>query len=135
MNPILKNGLAVLAGIAVGMVVNMGLIMLGPSIIPLPEGVNPMDVESLKENMHLFQGKHFIVPFLAHALGTLAGAYTTARLAASNKMAFALAIGAFFMIGGVMNVMSLPAPMWFNVLDLVAAYIPMGYLGWMLASK
>ena len=28
-----------------------------------------------------------------------------------------------------------PAPLWFKVVDLVVAYIPMTYLGWRLAGK
>jgi len=31
-----------------------------------------------------------------------------------------------------MMVMMLPLPMWFNILDLGVAYIPMGYFGWWL---
>ena len=135
MNPIIKNVLAVIVGVFVGGLVNMGFIMLSPSIIPPPEGVNVMDPESLAANIHLFQPKHFIFPFLAHALGTLVGAALAYKIAANNNMKFALGIGAFFLIGGIMNVMALNAPMWFNVLDLVAAYIPMGWLGGRLMQQ
>ena len=134
MNPTIKNVLAVLAGIVAGVVVNMGLIMLGPSLIPPPEGVNVMDPESIAANMHLFESKHFIFPFLAHALGTLVGAFVVAKLTVSHHMKLALGIGAFFLLGGIANVVNLSAPMWFNVLDLVAAYIPMGWLGRKLAG-
>ena len=34
----------------------------------------PLDIESIKENMYLYTPLHFIVPFLAHAIGTLVGA-------------------------------------------------------------
>ena len=129
MNPILKNILAVVAGVILGSVVNMGLIMLSSSVIPPPDGVDVTNMESLKSSMHLFEPKHFIFPFLAHALGTLAGAFTAARIAAGHKMKFALGIGAFFLIGGIANVFMLPSPAWFTVLDLVGAYIPMGWLG------
>lgn len=135
MNPIVKNILAVVAGFVVGSAVNMGLVVLGPMAIPLPEGVNPADMESLKANMHLFEAKHFIFPFLAHALGTLAGAFVAAKVAATHKMKFALGIAAFFMIGGIMNVVMLPSPTWFAALDIVGAYIPMGWLGGRLAVK
>ena len=45
--------------------------------------------------MHLFEPKHFLFPFLAHALGTFAGAWLAAFIAASYKMRFALGIGIF----------------------------------------
>lgn len=135
MNPILKNILAVIAGIILGSVVNMGIIMLSGSIIPPPEGVDPSDMESLKSSMHLFEPKHFIVPFLAHALGTLAGAFVTALIAFSHKMKLALIIGLFFLLGGISSVFMLPSPTWFIVLDLVGAYIPMAWIGGLLAGQ
>jgi hypothetical protein len=135
MNPILKNILAVLAGVILGSIVNMGIIMLSSSIIPPPEGVDPSDMESLKSSMHLFEPKHFIVPFLAHALGTLAGAFITALIAVNHKMKLALVIGLFFLLGGISSVFMLPSPTWFIVLDLVVAYIPMAWIGGRLAGQ
>jgi len=135
MNPIVRNVLAVIAGVFIGMIVNMGLITISPSIIPPPEGVDLSDMESLKANMHLFQPKNFIFPFLAHALGTMVGAYFTARIAATHKMKFALGIGGFFLLGGIANVMMLPSPTWFTILDLVGAYFPMAWIAGKLVEN
>ena len=135
MHPILRNILAVIAGIVVGSLVNMGLINISSSVIPLPEGVDMSTPEGLKAGVHLFEPKHFIFPFLAHALGTLTGAFVAAKLAANNKMKFALGLGVFFLIGGITAVYMIPAPMWFNILDLVVAYIPMAWLGGKLAHS
>lgn len=134
MHLIVKRVFAILAGVAVGMIVNMGLIMISGSIIPLPEGADPSSMESLKATMHLFEPKNFIFPFLAHALGTLAGAIVAALIAPKHKIRFALGIGAFFLLGGITNVIMLSAPMWYNVVDLVFAYLPMGWLGGKIAS-
>ena len=135
MNPIVRNILAVVAGIIIGMVVNMGLIVLGSTIIPAPDGVDVMDPESISASIHLFEPKHFVFPFLAHALGTLAGAFTVAKLAISHQMRFGLGIGVFFLIGGIANLFMIPGPTWFAVVDLVGAYIPMGWLGGKLANQ
>jgi hypothetical protein len=135
MHPIIRNILAILAGIALGSAVNMGIIMLSSSIIPPPEGADVTTAEGLKAAMPLFQPKHFLMPFLAHALGTLAGAALAARLAASYQQAIALSIGAFFLLGGIAAVFMVPAPLWFIVLDLVLAYLPMAYLGWRWAGR
>ena len=101
MNKIVRNVLAVITGIILGSAVNMGIIMLQGYFIVLPEGVDVTNTESLQSSMHLFGPKHFIFPFLAHAIGTLVGAYLSARIAASHKMKFALGIGIFFLIGGL----------------------------------
>jgi hypothetical protein len=134
-NSIVRNILAVIAGIVIGSFVNMGIIMVSGSIIRPPDGADITTTEGLKASMHLFEPKHFIFPFLAHALGTLAGAYIAALIAASHKMKFALAVGAFFLAGGIASVFMLPSPAWYNVIDLVGAYIPMSYLGGKLAVK
>ncbi|MCE9596389.1 MAG: hypothetical protein K8S54_00325 [Spirochaetia bacterium] len=132
---IFRNILSVLAGAVAGSIVNMGLIIAGGSVIPLPAGVDPSDAESLRAAMPLFQPEHFIFPFLAHALGTFAGAGVAALVAATHKLKFALVIGALFLAGGIANTFMLPAPAWFVVLDL-AAYLPAAYLaGKVLQSK
>ena len=86
MNPIVRNVLAVITGVILGSVVNMGIIMLSSSIIPPPEGADLTTEEGLKASMHLMQPKHFIMPFLAHALGTFVGAFVAAIIAISNKI-------------------------------------------------
>lgn len=135
MNPIVRNILAVIAGIVIGSIVNMTLITVSGSIIPPPEGADVTTMEGLKASMALFQPKHFIMPFLAHALGTLVGAVIAALVAGTRKMTFAMVIGCLFLIGGVINVILLPSPVWFAILDVVGAYIPMAYLGGKLAIK
>jgi hypothetical protein len=131
----MKNVLAVIAGIIIGGVVNMGLIMIGGEVIPPPPGADVTDMESLKASMHLFEPRHFISPFVAHALGTLVGALVAAKLASSQQMVFAMGIGAFFLAGGIVNAFMLPAPVWFIVVDLAGAYIPMAWIGGKIATK
>jgi hypothetical protein len=126
---LLRNVLALVVGIAVGGSVNMALITLGPSLIPPPPGVDVNSAESLARAMHLFQPRHFIMPFLAHAVGTLAGALAAYLLAASHRRQVAYAIGAVFLGGGVAASLMIPAPPWFIALDLLTAYLPMAWLG------
>lgn len=133
MKNIIRNTIAVIVGIGVGMFLNGFLISISSKVIPLPDGVNPNNMESLKENMHLFKAKNFLMPFLAHALGTLVAAFVTCKIAVSQHTKLSMLIGALFLIAGFANVMILPAPMWFNIVDLVCAYIPMAYIGYKLA--
>lgn len=135
MNPILRNILAVVAGVVVGGAVNMGLVMISGHIIPPPEGTDNTTMEGLKASLHLFQPKHFIFPFLAHALGTFFGALITALFASNRKMMLSLLIGVVFLIGGISNIVMLPSPLWFTIVDLAAAYIPMAYLASRLIRK
>ena len=134
MPPILRNILAVIAGFLIGSAVNMAIITVGPMVIPPPEGVDMSDMDSFAENLKLLEPANFIAPWLAHALGTLVGAFTAVKVAATHKMKLALGIGLFFLLGGIMMVSMFGGPVWFTVLDLIGAYLPMGYLGGMLGG-
>ncbi|EGF24461.1 hypothetical protein [Rhodopirellula baltica] len=134
MPTILRNILAVVAGLFLGSVLNMAIVTIGPILIPLPGGVDMSDMDQFAENLKLLKPANFFAPWLAHAFGTLVGAFVAAKIAASHKMKFALGIGVFFLLGGITMAMTFGGPLWFIVLDLVGAYLPMGYLGGTLAG-
>jgi hypothetical protein len=124
-----RNVLAVLVGVFVGGLVNMGLILAGPLVIAPPAGVDMTTAEGLQAGLALLEPRHFVFPWLAHALGTLIGAWLAARLAVSHHQRLALVVGVVFLAGGIMAATMIPAPTWFLALDLVGAYLPMAWLG------
>jgi len=135
MNPTVRIILAVVVGFVVGSAFNLALVMVGPTIIPPPAGVDVTDAESIANSMHLFEPKHFITPFLAHAVGTFAGAIVALKVAASDKPTAAWIIGGLFLAGGIYASTVIPAPTWFMALDILGAYIPMAWLAARLAGK
>jgi hypothetical protein len=135
MYPILRNIVAIIAGAVIGSMVNMAFITMSGAIIPPPEGAIVTTTEGLKASMHLFEAKHFIFPFVAHAAGTLVGALLAALIAANHKMRFAFGIGVLFLAGGIASAFMLPAPVWFMLVDISLAYLPMAFVGWKLAIK
>ncbi|MBJ7575264.1 hypothetical protein [Luteimonas sp. MC1828] len=125
---------ATIVGLIVGSVVNMGLINLGASVMPMPGGADTTTVEGLKASLPLFEPRHFTFPFLAHALGTLAGAIVATLLAPGRTSGPAWVVGVAFLVGGIASVVMLPAPVWFSALDLLLAYLPMAWLGHRLVA-
>ena len=125
----IRNIFAVLAGLVIGSLVNIALIAVSPSLIAPPAGIDVTNTESLAKAMHLFAPRHFLMPFLAHALGTLLGALVAYLIAATTKARFAYAIGLVNLCGGIAASFMIPAPTWFIAVDLVAAYLPMAWLG------
>ena len=128
MKGILKNILVFVAGFILGSSVNMGLIITGNQLIPFTDRVNPMDAT-------MWELKYFLFPFLAHSVGTFVGAFIVARYTASYHMILSIFVGVFFLLGGISMVFIMPAPLWFIVVDLLLAYVPMGWLGWKLTGK
>ncbi|MCB0790659.1 MAG: hypothetical protein H6595_13230 [Flavobacteriales bacterium] len=134
MNPILRNILAVVAAFVLGGAMNMGLILLGSAALPPPPGVDVNDPVSINAHIREYSALQLVVPFLAHALGTLVSAFVAARFSTTRKMAFAMAFGVLGLLGGVMAVRMIPdAPLWFVLLDLIVAYLPMAWWGGLLA--
>lgn len=113
----------------------MALITLSPSLVPPPAGVDVSSTESMKAGIHLFEPRHFVMPFLAHALGTLAGALAAYLIAASHKALMAYLIGVVFLCGGIAASLMIPAPAWFIALDLLAAYLPMAWLAIQIGTR
>lgn len=128
--------LAVIAGFIVGSVLNGVLITLSPTLIPPPAGVDIRNAESLSRGIHLFEPRHFVMPFLAHALGTFAGALVGYLIAAPrHKTRAAYILGVLFLLGGIAAAFMIPAPAWYIAVDLVLAYLPMAWLAARLGAR
>lgn len=135
MKTVVRNILAVLLGFFVGGLVNMMLVVAGPHVIPPPPGVDMGDMKSLSAGAHLLGPRHFLFPFLAHALGTLTGALAANVFGSTRRPILAFTVGAIFLAGGIAASFMVPAPGWFIALDLVIAYLPMAWLAARLGSK
>jgi hypothetical protein len=131
----LRIVLAVVSGFVLGSVVNMALIMVSGKVIPPPAGADITTMEGLKASLGLFEAKHFLFPFLAHALGTLIGALVACWLAPSKEPLPAYVVGGLFLLGGVANAFILPAPAWFIATDLLLAYAPATWFAVTLAKR
>ncbi|MBK9162393.1 MAG: hypothetical protein IPM21_00480 [Acidobacteria bacterium] len=130
-----RNIFAVIVGIVAGALVNTGIVMFGPMVIPPPPGADMTTAEGIAAAMPLMEARHFVVPFAAHALGSFVGAFAAASLAVSHKMNIALGIGAFTMLGGILAAWFIPAPFWFVAVDLIFAYIPTAWIAGKLATS
>ena len=132
---LLRNIAAVIAGLLVGSLANMAIVMLGAALVPPPPGVDMTTAEGLQQAMPLLQPKHFIAPFLAHAVGTLVGALLAYWIAGSRKALFAWVIGVLFLCGGIAASTMIPAPTWFKAVDLLFAYLPMAWLATLIGAR
>ena len=93
------NVLAIVVALIAGSIVNMLLVTVGPMLIPPPAGVDVADMASLAASIHLFEARHFVFPFLAHALGTLTGAMIAVMM--SHRAWSAWLVGLLFLVGGI----------------------------------
>jgi hypothetical protein len=135
MKGIVLNVLVFAACVIAGGFINGLIIQYSGAIIPPPAGFDLTTGEGFKAAAAVIEPKHFIMPFLAHAVGTLVGAFLVTLLIKERKLFRALLIGFLFFLVGVYMVFVLPSPLWFDALDLALAYIPMAWIGYKLALR
>lgn len=126
--------LAVIIGWLGGSILNGMLVNVGHWVFPL-EGIDTNDMEALAEIMPTLEYEFYIFPFLAHALGTLAGSALAAFFAIKNQIVASMIVGVIFLGGGIAVNLMIPSQTWFVLVDIFIAYIPMAWLGYMIVQK
>lgn len=132
---IVRNILAVVLGFFIGGVANMGVLLLGHALMPPPAGFDGSSMEGVASTIHLLAPIDFIVPFLAHAAGTFVGVLSSMFIAATSRKTITLILGLLFLIGGVVANVMIPAPIWFRLIDVVIAYVPMAFLAQRISGR
>jgi hypothetical protein len=123
----LRNILAVIAGLFVGSLVNMAIIQLNMRVLfPVPEGVDLRDMEQLTAHMQTLPVTAFLVVMVAHLGQAFVGGWVAARLAAVRPMILAMIVGGVSLAGGISAMLMIDGPGWMAVelpLYLVAAWL------------
>jgi MFS family permease len=122
-----RNVLAVIVGLAVGMAVNMSLIMLNAyALFPMPQGTDMNDAEQMNAYVATLPAVAFFVVMAAHLGQSFVGGWVAARLGSSRPMLLAMIVGLASLAGGVMSMMTIKGPAWLIIelpLYLVVAWL------------
>ena len=122
----LRNVVAVVVGLALGMAVNLGLIQLNVQVLnPMPAGMDMNDPEQFNAYLATLPTSAFVVTMLAHLGQALVGGWVAARFGASRPMLLAMIIGVLSLAGGIAAMMMFKGPDWMVVelpLYLVVAW-------------
>ncbi len=132
---IVRNILAVILGAIIGGLINGATIAIGTMLIPPPAGFDQSTTENFAKTVHLLQPINYLVVFLAHALGAFVGSLVAMFIAVSHRLVIAMIIGALFLLGGTMVAFMAPIPVWYTIVDLLLAYVPMAFIGYKLSRK
>ena len=108
----LRNIGAVIAGLIIGMALNMAIAMLNMFFFPMPEGVSMQDQEAFSAWASALPETAFILPVVAHLAQAFFGGWAAARLGASVPMRLAMIIGVLSLLAGIYNAVSLEIPTW-----------------------
>lgn len=119
MKILLRNILAALAGALVGGLVIMAVQLINAKLYPLPAGVDPSNREAFAAYVAALPVGAFLIILLSYLVGVTAGAWLAARLSANCHWRQGIIVGVLFFFASIMNLMSLPHPVWFWVANLV----------------
>jgi hypothetical protein len=123
----LRNIGAVLAGLVVGMIVNMAFVMLNTFVLfPMPEGTDMNNPDQFNAYIATLPFAAFLVVLVAHLGQSFVGALVAGRLAGSRAMVLAMIIGVLSLVAGILNMMTIKGPDWMYIelpLYLVVAWL------------
>lgn len=126
----MRNVLATIVGfIVASLTVYVFESLIGHNLFPLPEGIDPMDMESIKANMHLIPTGSKIFVIIAHFMGIVCG-MLVAGLISKTSMVPAYIVGVLMLAATAFNIIMLPKEMWFLISDAVFAI-----LGFIIGKK
>lgn len=129
----IRNILAVIIGIVLG-ILTIGLIeSIGHNLFPVPQDIvqtaENQDTEAL---FALISPQMLLFVLLAYLLGSFFGGLITSLI--SKRIMSSIITGGVIMLGGVINLFMIPHPMWFILVSFVV-YIPFAFIGGLLAMK
>jgi len=130
----LRSPLAVLAGVVAGAFVIALFEFLGQHVYPPPAGMDPRNPESIRAAMaHVPKGALFLV-LVAWSAGSVVGGALAARIAPRRPVIHALVVGGLLLAAGVMTMLELPHPGWFQLAG-VATFLPAAWAGSRLVRR
>lgn len=121
----MRDIIAVLVGWIVGMAANMAFIFLSVALYPMPDGVTFNDKEGFAAYVETLPLTAFLIVLVAHLSQAFFGALVAAKISRKRPMVVAMLIGVLSLIGGLINMQSIPLPTWMWIempLYLVAAW-------------
>jgi len=114
----MKAVLGTILGLAASFVVNYAIILM---FMRVDASVDMHDPEALAQALKDFTALDYLVPLAAHAFGLLAGLLVARAICKTSTLPIII-IMTLHMAATVLNLFSLPHPIWFAVLDIA---IPM----------
>jgi hypothetical protein len=103
---------ATLAGLFVGMAVNMAIIQGSMALHGAPADLDWNNAEAVAAYIGSMPWTAFVLAMVAHLAQAFCGGWVAARLTPSRPMASAMIIGTLSALGGIASMQTIPHPWW-----------------------
>ena len=123
-----RSVLAVIAGLMEAMFLIVGTEAVWAVVYPPAPGVDLHDMEACKAHLAQLPAEAYVIVAAGWGLAVLAGSWVATRVGAGRHPAHGIVVGLILLVAAVANMLMLPYPSLFWVLNLVS--FPVGtYLG------
>ncbi|NRB58762.1 MAG: hypothetical protein HRU50_02350 [Winogradskyella sp.] len=96
--------------------------LIGHSLFPLPEGVDPMDIEWIKANMDKIPVGAKVCVVIGHFMGIVVGMFTASKISKTSMIPCYI-VGGLMLLATIFNIITLPKELWFSLSDGILAII------------
>jgi hypothetical protein len=129
-----RRVLSVFAGLMVGFLCVALIEAVSSRLYPLPAGVDVSDIEAFRAHVQTLPIMAFVLVLVAHVVGSFAAGFTCVSVSRQMWKTGPIIIGVLLLSAGVTNLVMIPHPVWFALVDILV-FIPAALLGGLTASN
>ncbi len=118
-----RNILAVVLGIVTAVIVVFAVEALGHAIYPPPANLDFADKEVMRAYIAGLPLAALLFVMAAWIAATFAGGMLACYIARQQPLVYAGIVGAMVLLGTVINLLSIPHPLWFAIVSVAAIVI------------
>ena len=130
-NKNMRNVFAIAVGLVVAGLVIFLLYILGPQFFTFPKNANPMDPDSIKENMHLIPVGAMILVIVAHFFGIVGGMLASTAVSEESLLP-AYIVSGIIIFGSIGSSFVMSHPTW-SIIAGILSVIGAFFVGRMVA--
>lgn len=124
----LRRFIGVIVGLCVGFLAVLLVEGLSLLFYPFPSGLDMTDAQAMQRYVENLPAGALVLVLMAHIAGSFAGAFACAAVVRHRWTTGSLLIGTLLLVGGLVNLVRIPHPVWFAIADVIV-YIPFSLLG------
>ncbi|MDB4439285.1 hypothetical protein OAH05_00575 [bacterium] len=122
-----------IAGLVAGVLTVAIIESVSSFLYPVPENFDPTNLDHMKAFIDSLPAPAYIIDLFAHFLGGLTAGFVARLIVKEPWTIGTVQLGALFTCAGIANLIVIPHPIWFAMID-ISVYLPAAYLGARLAA-
>jgi len=133
-NPIIRSFGAIIVSVLAALALVAVIEMLTLNFHPFPAGVDTSEQTVINDHVAKFPHWVLAIAAIGWLLTAFVSSWIATRLGANRHPNHGYGVGAFLFLAAAFNLLSLPYPLWFKIVNLLGIPIAI-YLGVMFAKK